>query len=314
MVVRMSRVLRRARYPARRSKYANHLYSDRQHVILLALRQHLGRPYRDFCDIMEVSAALLGEIGLRRMPHWTTLHKFSKRAEVWRLERLLLACVDEAGLRALDLAVDSTGFGSTSASEYYVRTIERRTGKRGRPPKNRKVRSYVKQTAAVETRTQLIVAVKFRKGPANDSPDFVRVLRKVEQARQDVRVVVADKGYDAERNHEYVDAALGARSVIPVRAADRPGIRITGRHRRGQVRDFDRKGYNRRTMAETINSVEKRRMGDHVLATGTAQRHKELVFRALAYDVGRLEVLFLLIIDVFYRGLFWAALYTKLED
>jgi len=299
-VRRQKRVLKRARYPHRRSKYANHLYDDRQHVILLALRQHLKMTYRDICELMEVCGALLEEMGLRRVPHWTTLHKFSKRADMLRLERLLLACIDDARLRVLDLAVDSTGFGSTSASEYYVRTIEKRGGKRGRPRKNRKVRSYVKQTAAVETRTQMVVAVKLRKGPAGDSPDFVKVLRKVEPARQEVRVVVADKGYDAERNHEYVDDVLGARSIIPVRAADRPGIRIRGRHRRRQAKELDRKGYNRRVMAETINSVEKRRIGDHVLATGTAQRHKELLFRAFAYDVGRLEALFLLIIEDFY--------------
>jgi hypothetical protein len=51
---------------------------------------------------------------------------------------------------------------------------------------------------AFETRKQLIVAVKFRVGPANRSPDFIRVLKKVEPANQPVKLVVADQGYDAE--------------------------------------------------------------------------------------------------------------------
>ncbi len=84
------RILRRARYPLRRSKYANHLCTDHQHVVLLALRQQFKMPYRDFCSMMEVSTLLLEELGLRRVPHWTTLHKFSERSDTRRLERLLL--------------------------------------------------------------------------------------------------------------------------------------------------------------------------------------------------------------------------------
>jgi len=301
IVVRMSKILRRARYPLRGSKYANHIYTDHQHVVLLALRQYMGESYRGFCDMMEVCTPLLEEIGLRRVPHWTTLQKFSARADMRRLERLLLSCLDDARLRALDLAVDSTGFSSTSASEYYVSTIKRRrTGKPGRPPSRREVKSYVKQTMAVETRTQLIAALKFRRGPANDSPDFRRVLRKVAPARQHVRVIVADKGYDCERNHEYAHDVLDAVAVIPVRGADRPGIRISGKHRRRQARDLDTEAYHQRVKIETVHSVEKRRMGDNVLAIGTCQRHKELVLRAFAYNVGRTEVIFLLLTEDFY--------------
>ena len=301
IVRRQKRILRRARFPLRRSKYANRIYSDHQHVILLALRQHLRKSYRGLCELMEACDSILRELGLARVPHWTTLQKFSARADMRRLERLLLACLDDARLRALDLAVDSTGFSSTSASEYYVSTLRRkRTGKPGRPPSRREVRSYVKQTMAVETRTQLIAAVKFRRGPANDSPDFRRVLSKVAPARQHVRIIVADKGYDCERNHEYAHDVLDAVAVIPVRGADRPGIRISWKHRRRQARDLDKEAYHQRVKIETVHSVEKRRMGDNVLAIGTCQRHKELVFRAFAYNVGRLEVLFLLITEDFY--------------
>jgi len=298
IVVRMSKILRRARYPLRGSKFSNHIYTDHQHVVMLALRQHLRKSYRDICEMLEVCTALLDELGLDRVPHWTTLQKFSKRADMRRLERLLLACIDDARLRVLDLAVDSTGFSSTSASIYYVRTLERRTGKPGRPPCRRSVRSYLKQTMAVETRKQLIAALKFRLGPANDSPDFIRILKKVSLADQPVRVVVADKGYDSERNHEYAQKVLGARSIILVRAADRPLIRIRGRLRRRQRRCFDKKGYNRRALVETVHSVEKRLMGSHVLARSACLQHKELVLRAFAYNARRLETLFLLLLRV----------------
>ena len=305
IVRRQIKVLRRARYPLRESRYANHLYTDHQHVVLLALRQHFRKSYRDFCEEIEVCTLLLEELGLRRVPHWTTLNKFSKRANTRRLERLLLVFLEETRLKVLHLAVDSTGFSPTSASMYYVRTLERRTGEPGRPRRRRPVRHYLKQTMAVETRKQLIVAVKFRRGPANDSPDFIRVLKKVEPANQSVKLVVADKGYDAERNHEYAQEVLGAETVIPVRAASRPKIKMRGRRRRKMAREIgSREGtYHQRVKVETVHSVEKRLMGSHVLARQTCQQHKELIFRAFSYNSRRLETLFLLFIEDFYKAL-----------
>ena len=298
MVRRQMRILERARYPHRRSKYANHIYTDHQHVVMLALRQHLRKSYRDFCDLMEACTVILDELGLKKVPHWTTLQKFSDRADMRRLERLLLACLDEARLRVLHLAVDSTGFSPTSASTYYVRAFEVRKDRPGRPRRGFLMRRYVKQTMAAEMKRQLIVAVSFCMGPANDSPEFTKVLEKVRLARQKVKIVMADKGYDAEKNHQYVREVLGARTMIPLRAAGRPGVKVWGRYRRKQKREFDEREYHQRAKIETIHSVEKRRMGDHLLAKGVSQQRKELVLRAFAYNIGRLETLCLLLLRV----------------
>jgi len=302
IVIRQKRILERARYPLRRSKYSNHIYNDHQHIILLALRQHFRKSYREFCDIMEICTSLLDEIGLKKVPHWTTLQKFSARADMRRLERLLLACLEEARLRVLYLAVDSSGFSSTSASTYYVRKFELRKDRPGRPRRGYIMKRYLKQTIAVETRKQLIVAMKFRMGPANDSPDFIAVLKKVMLAGQPVRVVVADKGYDAEKNHAYAQEVLGARSMIPLRASGRPMVKAGGRYRRRQKRSFDEKEYHQRSKVETVFSVEKRTMGSHLLARGICQQHKELIFRAFSYNSRRMEFLFLLFIEGFYRA------------
>lgn len=164
-------------------------------------------------------------------------------------------------------------------------------------------RRYLKQTIAIETRKQLIVAVKFRRGPSGDSPDFIWTLKKVRAAELPVKLVVADKGYDAERNHEYAQDVLGARTAIPVRAASRPKIKLRGKRRRRQRKCFDQSGYNsHRPKVETVFSVEKRRMGSIVLARNTSQQHKELIFRAFSYNSGRLESLLLHFTEDFYTA------------
>jgi hypothetical protein len=161
---------------------------------------------------------------------------------------------------------------------------------------------YLKQTIAAETRKQLIVAVKFRRGPANDSPDFIWTLKKVLAAERPVKVVRADKGYDAESNHEYAQEVLGARTVIPVRAASRPKVKMRGKRRRKMAREWDDEEYHPRVKVETVFSVEKRVSGSHVLARDTSQQHKELVFKALAYNGRRMESLFLLFTEDFYTA------------
>ena len=98
---------------------------------------------------------------------------------------------EEARLRVLHLAVDSTGFSPTCASTYYVRRLKGRDGKPGLPRNRHEMSHYLMQT----------VAAKFMAGLAVDSPDFARMLKKLEPAKQPLHVVVTDKGYDVGKNH-----------------------------------------------------------------------------------------------------------------
>lgn len=170
------RILRRARYPLRGSKYSNHLYTDHQRVVLLALRQHFKKSYRGFCEILEVCDSLLEEARAHPPP------------------------VPEGG----------------EGEGVYL---------------------------AVEARKQIIVAAKFRRGSSGDSPDFISTLKNVRPAALLVKLVVADKGYDSERNLEYAREIPGARTAMPVRVASCPKIKLRGKGRR-QRKCFDQRGYD----------------------------------------------------------------------
>jgi hypothetical protein len=78
---------------------------------------------------------------------------------------------------------------------------------------------------------------------------------------------------------------------------------MRGKRRKKQAKSFDKKGYdNHRPKVETVFSVEKRKMGSHVPARNANQQHKELIFRAFSYNARRLETLFLLFIEDFYKA------------
>jgi hypothetical protein len=68
------------------------------------------------------------------------------------------------------------------------------------------------------------------------------------------------------------------------------------------AREWDDEECHPRVKAETVFSVEKRISGSHVLSRVAAQQHKELIFRAFSYNARRLETLFLLAIEDFYRA------------
>jgi hypothetical protein len=79
---------------------------------------------------------------------------------------------------------------------------------------------------------------------------------------------------------------------------------MRGKRRKKQAKSFDKKGYdNHRPKVETVFSVEKQKMGSIVLARNMSQQHKELIFRAFSYNSARMETLFLLFIEDFYKAL-----------
>lgn len=145
IVRRQKRILQCARDSLRAPKYADHIYSNRQHVIFLALPQLFKGSYQGFCNLMETCTIIIDELRFDNIPHFTILQNFSSKTETMRLGRFLFACLDEARLRLPHLVVESTGFSSTNASFYYTRTLEIRTGKRGRPLNTRLIKRYLKQ-------------------------------------------------------------------------------------------------------------------------------------------------------------------------
>jgi len=100
-------------------------------------------------------------------------------------------------------------------------------------------------------------------------------------------VVVADKGYDAESSHEHVREELGGYAVIPPRHMEVPIWRTRGRHRKEMKRGYSRRLYNRRSKDETVFSVVKRLMGEHLSSRLVRTQDRELALRLIAYSAHR---------------------------
>ena len=150
-----------------------------------------------------------------------------------------------------------------------------------------RTRRFIKLTIGAELRTQIVTSIKVRRGPANDNRDFEPVVRRA-HAIKPIKVGIADKGYDAEKNHELLRDELHAQSIIPARYEDVPVWRTRGRYRKEMKRGYSKKTYHQRSKDETIFSVIKRTMGDEVRSVKTRAQNNEMRLKIIAYNAARI--------------------------
>ena len=75
--------------PLHFSRFSNRLYTVWQHCAVLVLKELEGKSYRGIVELLEDCDRVVSFIGLRRLPHFTTLQKFARRIKTTVLEQVL---------------------------------------------------------------------------------------------------------------------------------------------------------------------------------------------------------------------------------
>ena len=255
---------------------SNHIHTVWQHIILLAFRQYEGKGYRRFVEWLYEAYYLRMFMQLDKVPHYTTLQKFASRINGTLLYRIVSSFILLTKIRKLLVGIDASGFRSSNASSYY--TDRARIRKR-----------YIKLSIGVELREQIACSLKIRRAPKHDAVDFKPIMERASNIMP-LSIVVADKGYDSEANHEFVREELDTVSIIPARYEDVPIWRTHGRYRKQMKRRFYKRLYYQRNKNETILSVIKRMFGEHVTSRLVKMQNRELTFRVIAYNMHRMTV------------------------
>lgn len=258
------------------SKYSKKTYTQQQLFILLILKQKLKLSYRELIEDIKTRDSVLLILGLFKIPSYTTLAMFSRRIKASLIEKIIGSCINFTRKKKLKLGIDATGYQLEDGSYYY----------RKRLGLSSKTRKSIKLSISVETEKQLIIVPKIRKSKAHDNKDFIPLVKKSNTIKQ-VKIAVADKGYDDEKNHIYVNS-LNAECIIPPRDY---GNNV--RHRRLSNRNKLRKGYSKkkyhqRSKVETVNFVMKRVFGAVIYAKIWLMQKKEMLLKCLAYNIYRL--------------------------
>jgi hypothetical protein len=117
-----------ADYGARTSR---HDFTQRQLMTCLILRAYLKTTYRGVLDILGASASLRRRIGFEdKLPHYTSLQKFSCRSNVLKIVQLMLGRMGSLAAAQSEpdsaAAMDATGLARTTVSDYFCSRRGRR--------------------------------------------------------------------------------------------------------------------------------------------------------------------------------------------
>jgi len=184
---------------------SKHTYTQHKLMALICLMKRLRIDYRLFTSILKLMPTIRLILGLKSIPHFTTLQKFFKRLESRIIDEIMDFTVELFDINEPWVALDGTGHSCDQASLYYTDKIKKQ---------NKKWRkSFTKNQIAIDTKTQVILAHRVAKGPRHDSKDAVPLIRKVKKFNP--RGFSLDKAYDIEKIHEAINEELGATNMIP---------------------------------------------------------------------------------------------------
>ncbi|MEM1044060.1 MAG: transposase [Bacteroidota bacterium] len=288
--------------PARAHKFAPERYTQPQLLACLLVKEYLGLDYRTAQETLELSDGLREALGLTAVPDYSTLWRFARDKATGRVIadalvetlRLFKASGHDPPQRDL-VAIDSTGLYCGHASRYF----EQRRRKHG--PTTHRARGYQKWAAALWTGPQLITAQLSKLGPCGDYPDLPP-LAEASIASVPGALVLADAGYDSERNHVFCRERLGVKSLIPAKTR-RYVAGPRGRYRAEMVAALGcaalgvagesepRRVYGQRWLVETLMSVVKRKWGERLTARLPAMQEAQALLRGLVYNLYRLIIL-----------------------
>lgn len=274
------------------SKYSKKTYTLHQHIVLLAMREfQKGKGYRQFCEELPDYVLLLVYLGLSCIPHFTTLHKVAQRLKNTALDYMILGFVRKAKFRS---GSDSTGLSCQHSTYYYEQRLEhfrKKKGKKPGRPRKRRIKKHQYTDLFMDLDAQLILSTTCLRGKQSDQKRMRQTVQKALTIFDRVISHDADRGYDAEYNHQYVRETMHAEDNLKLKNINVPIHRTKGHYRKQAKRKLHKKlgrpRKNHRNKAESIIFVMKKVCGEHLTATKAIMQRKQTKFRVLAYNAYR---------------------------
>jgi len=245
-------------YPAYSCLKSPQKFTQPQRVACLVVKEFLRLDYRGMATRLEEWAELRQVLGLKRVPHFTTLCAAHKRLfRKPQADRLMDQVIRQCGRRGLLsrksplAAIDSTGLESRHVSHYFTHRCQRQSA--------HWKRRYPKLSAICDALSHLVLGAVFDRGPKVDHCEFEPTLRSAVR-RQRMTTLVGDAGYDSEPGHRLCRHTFGIRSIFPVTCRGRlrhdGQPRVTGgTYRRRLFRHFPKEQYGQRWQIETTFSI-----------------------------------------------------------
>lgn len=284
MVAAVALAVGEASLPRYAHRFSPKKFTQPQLFACLVLKTFYKTDYRGIVPILEDSAEVRQALGLKFLPHFSTLQKACIRLLRTAVAgKLLTASLKQVMKRRKHIrlgAMDSSGMESRHVSSYYVK-------RRSREPNVWQTTTYTrfpKLGIVCDCSNHLISSVFTGRGPKPDVNQFRQTLEPA-TARVYIQHLVADAGYDSEANHRYAREECGIRSTIPPKHG-RPTTKLPrGRYRRLMATRFDKESYGQRWQSETAFSMIKRNLGSALRARRYWAQCRELHLLVLTHNI-----------------------------
>ena len=283
------------------SRYSRKDFTLPQLFVCLVLRKFHKTDYRGIAAILTDNPTLCQDLGLQKVPHFTTLQKAERkllddRSHRNMLDQTLAMCFgldnktdDDNALReaqSIDqVAADSTGFDLDRASRYFThRKRKPRKNKGQTQPQPVTYRRFAKLGIVVCCATHLILGTHRGVGPRPDT-DELRPLMNQMATNVVPEQLLADAGFDSESNHVMLRNELSIDSVIPATSGRPTDSLPTGKYRYLMQTDFNEEDYGQRWQSETVMFMLKHHQGASLSARKPDTQRHEMGLMALVHNI-----------------------------
>jgi IS5 family transposase len=224
--------------PPYSSKFSKHTSTQPQLIVLYCLKLKLGVTYRELIDWLGEMPRIQEALGLRRLPHFTTVQKAFARLEtaIWRVLQRVSASLVEGDRVA---ALDASGWDRSYASRHYTQRVQLKI-------------CSLKVTLLIDTCAQIVLDLHVTTTRKHDT----RIAPGLTERNLDrFDTLSGDKGYD-DRSLRSRLRSWGKRPLIKHREFAPYDKAANAR--------MDKRLYHRRSLVETVISVLKRKYGSAV--------------------------------------------------
>lgn len=176
-----------------------------------------------------------------------------------------------------DFAVDSTGFRTTTFSEYC-----------GMKHGQKKAHRWIKAHMATGVKTNIVTSIEVTAENVHDSTQFKPIVKDISK-NFNIREISADKAYSSRDNYEAVNT-VGGTAYIPFKS------HATGKTRGSPIwkkmyhyfqlnKDEFMEHYHKRSNVESTNAAIKRKFGETLKSKNQIAQVNELLAKIIAYNL-----------------------------
>ena len=251
--IKIKRLLQKLKLPEFLHHFGPKKYKLEDHVSGLLVMQICNSSLRRTELILNLFGA--------KAPNYSTLCKARKRIPIKLWQKLLTIT---AGLSSGKVAIDGTGFSKTNPSFHFLKRID------GINPKR-----YTKLSALQDIETKKFLVMRIRGIPRHDMQDVKYILKRCGK----LKTFLADTGYDAEWLHEFC-YGKNIQTYIPPRR----NVKIR-KFRKRQMKNWDKKVYNKRSNVEAGFSAIKRKYGSNVRSKKVVGQRVEILCKGICHNL-----------------------------